>query len=144
MGPTPDSVQLATHDTWNEETRISRMLVMAFNQVPAILQGLLDAEASIVNMEATDQESWPELPIVLAEAEGEKSTVKVLVDVYKGRLEVKLTKSNGGNRSRQWIKWNPNSNRDMMRVILHAYDAIEATSDIRVPAEKSPADDDLL
>jgi len=126
MGPTPDSIQIVTYDTWNEETRLSRMLVVEFAQVPPILQGLLDAETRIVDLDATPVEAWPELPLVLAEAEGLKDTVKVLVDHYKGRLEIKLTKNSGGNRSKQWMKWGPNANRQLMKLILQAYDSIEA------------------
>ena len=123
MGPNPDSAQLVTYDTWNDETRLSRMLVIDFPQVPPILQGLLDAETRLVDMESTAVEAWPELPLVLAEVEGVKGTVKVLVDQYKGRLEIKLAKD---NRSKQWMKWQPNANRQMMKLMLQAFDAIEA------------------
>jgi len=123
MGPTPDSIQLVTYDTWNDETRLSRMLVVGFAQVETILQGLLEAEKRIVDMEATAVEAWPELPLVLAEAEGVKGNVKVLVDQYKDRLEVKLAKD---GRGKQWMKWQPTANRQMMKLMLEAYDAIEA------------------
>jgi len=91
--------------------------------VPPILQGLLDAETRIVDLDATAVEAWPEFPLVLAEAEGVKGTVKVLVDTYKDRLEIRVTKD---KRSKQWMKWQPNANRQMMKLMLEAYDAIEA------------------
>jgi|GEM_PF-6711961 len=144
MGASPDQIQITTQDTWEGETRISRCLVMGHDQAPAVLQGLLDAEIRIADLEATDRDSWPEMPLVLAEAEAAKNTLKVMVDLYRDNLEMKITKNSGGGRTGQWAKWDANSCRPMMRLILQAYDAISETVNTVEPDQDPSQGEDLF
>jgi hypothetical protein len=133
MGPVLDHVQISTHDTRNGTTTVSRWIVISHLLVADLLMGLLQAEAGVADLEVTDRTSWPEMPILVAEVEGQGQNVKIHTDFYRGYLEVRLSRPKTGGVG-QWQKFRTQDIRPAARLILKAHDAIVAAMDGAPPS----------
>lgn len=129
-----DSLEIVLVDTQDYRegkwTR-SRWLTILPEEVGGVLQAILQADVQLADLNASAPATWPQLPIFAGEGTSASGVVRVLVDQYHERLEVKLSRSDvaGKNlRSGQWAKIYPNDIKKVGSLILQAYDRIVAST----------------
>lgn len=133
----PDAILVDTQDCREGQWSRSRWLTILPEEVGGVLQALLQAEVQLADLSASAPAAWPQLPILAGEGTSTSGCVRVLVDRYHERLEVKLSRADAAGKSLrngQWAKIYPNDIKKAGSLILQAYD--------RVVASKSEAESD--
>jgi hypothetical protein len=85
----------------------SRWLTILPGEVGGVLQALLKAEVQLADLNSSAPASWPQLPALAGEGTSASGSVRVLVDRYHDRLEVKLSRADASGKSLrngQWAK----------------------------------------
>jgi hypothetical protein len=127
-------VLIQTFDREEEEWKLSRWILLEYPQVPAVLDGLINAEILLATLSSTPRQDWTSLPHTTGEAPcSSGDTTMVQVDEWNDRLDVKMTTFVGCSSSRtgQWAKFGGLDIRDMMRLLIQAFDTITESSTSR-------------
>jgi len=135
----PEVILVETYDLDNRAWVLKRFILIAPNQVVGILEGLHEADRRLAELDLAPRDQWPAFPLPTGEGSNETSAIKVVLDMYNDRLNVKVTvHSATGNRSSQWLKIGTGGDcYTVMAYLIQGYDFIAQNS-----RHQSTPDDD--
>ncbi len=128
-----DALEQVLIDTWdcrNGEWSRTRALPIRHCEVGDILRALNHAGIQLADLGSASREERPKFPLLAGEATSDYGTIRVLVDEYNDRLEVKLSRSDlagTGLRNGQWAKVRPEDLRCFGSLMIQAYDRLTTT-----------------
>jgi hypothetical protein len=127
----PDHVLVDTFDQKDGAFTPTRTLIMARVQIPPVLEFLLKAEEVGANLSTASRDSWPTLPIFTGEATADGTSVKVTVDEFRDRLQIKISKcllSSASKHSGEWATFGAQDIRPIALLLVQAFDAMSGQS----------------
>lgn len=125
----PEFILVETHDLKDQVWVLKRFILIAPNQVVGILEGLHEADRRLAELDLAPRDQWPAFPLPMSEGSNETSAIKVVLDMYNDRLNVKVTAHGAtGNRNGQWLKIDPVDCILVMRYLIQGFDFIAPNS----------------
>jgi len=127
----PEMILIDTQDYRQGKWSRSRWLTILPEEVGGVLQALAQADIQLADLNASAPAAWPQLPLLAGEGISASGSVRVLMDQYHDRLEVKLSRADAAGKSLrngQWAKIYPNDIKKAGSLILQAYDRIVAST----------------
>ena len=122
-----DTILLITTDLKDGNWKISKHLTVRPKQLHSVFAALEECVNIAARQKDIPVEQWPPLPELVGEGRDETTSVKVYMELFNGRLEIKLTRTliNGGYLPHwEWTKCGVMDVCDMIRIMLAAYDRI--------------------
>lgn len=133
----PEYILAETHDLKDQVWILKRFIVIAPNQVVGILEGLHESDRRLAELDLSPRDQWPAFPLPMNEGNNETNAIKVVMDMYNDRLNVKVTAHGAtGNRNGQWLKIDPGDCILVMRYLIQGFDFIALNS------QPQPSSDD--
>lgn len=138
----PDFIIVETWDLVNGVWVLKRFILIAPDQVVGALEGLHEADRRSADLDLLPRDQWPAFPLPTGEGASETSIVKVMLDMYNERLNVKVTRTvtgAGSLRNWQWLSIGPVDAPEIMRFLIQGFDFIAQYA----PPKGSPYDEEL-
>jgi hypothetical protein len=135
-------VLIETFDKKDRGFALTRYLDLAHAQIPAFLEFLLKAEEVEATLFSTNRMSWPLLPLYIGEALAASNTVKISIDEFRERLQIKVSKevlSSSPRRSGEWSTFGGQDVRPIALLIIQAFDSLGSGIATTVPQEDDEA-----
>ena len=121
----PEYICAETFDLVDGVWVSKRILNYFTHELPQLMDDLLSAEHQADEMSTQPKDSWTPITISSTPSDTTSQGVKVVVDPYNGKINVKLTRS-GSSKGRQWLVTSPSDIKELMIWLLKSADQLKA------------------
>jgi len=122
-----DTILIITTDLKDGNWKTSKHLTLRPRQLHAVFAAMEECVNIVAKLKTIPIEQWPTSPELVGEGYDDTTIIKVYLELFNGRLEIKFTRTliNGGYLPQwEWAKCGVMDVCDMIRIMLAAYDRI--------------------